>query len=110
MKKTTAQIIRDELKKAELIGLPSKVDKLATKMDEMADAAKIIRENEQNLKDLGGLKHRLDTLDKIMVTVDKIAGGIQTYQQEQTLNSNKLSKHSDRLEIIEKHLNITATT
>lgn len=87
MKKTTAQIVRDELKRAKLIELPGKVDGLSAKvdnlsnrMDDMADAAKIIRENEQNLKDLGTLKSRLDILDKIYITVDKIAGEVTTYR------------------------------
>ena len=59
---------------------------------------KILKENEENLKNLGTLKQRLDTLDKIMVTVDKIAGSIQTYQQEQALLSSKVSDHTDDIE------------
>lgn len=71
MKKSTTRIVRDELKKTKLIGLSVKVDNLSNKIGEMADAAKIIRENEQNLKDLGTLKSRLHLLDKIYVTVKK---------------------------------------
>jgi chromosome segregation ATPase len=87
--------------------ISAKIDRNQKALDQLDDVGRILRENEQNLKDLGGLKHRLDTLDKIMVTVDKIAGSIQTYQQEQTLNSNKLSTHDDRLEKIEKHLHFS---
>lgn len=123
MKKTIAQIFRDELKRAKLISLPNKVnglsskvdgisgkvDNLAKRMDEMADAAKIIRENEQNLKDLGNLKNRLDLLDKIYVKVDKIAGEVTTYRGQQELNSGKLTDHDNRIEKVEKHLHLTAT-
>src|SRR3989339_35202 len=82
------RLFQKELKKAKLTSLPGKVDNLSNRMDEMTDAAKIIRDNEQNLKDLGGLKNRLETLDKIMVTVDKIAGDMSAYREEQTLHAN----------------------
>lgn len=102
MKKTTAQIVRDELKKARL-------DTVAKDVDVIKDAARIIRENEQNLKDLGTLKGRLDLLDKIYLTVDKIAGEVTTYRQQQELNSGKLTSHDDRLVKIEKHLHFSIT-
>jgi len=91
------RLFQKELKKAGL-------DKV--NVDNILDSARVIRENEQNLKDLGGLKKRLDILDKIMTTVDKIAGGIDKYDKEQTLNSKTLSDHNDRLEKVEKHLNL----
>ncbi len=116
MKKTTAQIVRDELRKAKLIDLPKKVDDLSkqvksisSRMDSMNNAAKIIEENEQNLKDLGGLKHRLDILDDIFTKVDKIAGEVTTYREQQELNSKTLSDHDDRIERVEKHLNLPAS-
>ncbi len=84
----------------------SKIDRNQKVLDQIDDAARILQDNEQNLKDLGGLKQRLDTLDHIMISVDKIAGSIQTYRQEQVLNSDKLSKHDDRLEKIETHLSL----
>ena len=65
---------------------------------------RILRENEQNLKDLGSLKHRLTTLDRIMITVDKIAGSMQSYQQEQILRSDALTDHSDKIEAHEARL------
>lgn len=96
----------ETVSKQDIRKLSSKIDKNQKALDQLDDVGRILKENEQNLKNLGGLKHRLDTLDKIMVTVDKIAGSIQTYQQEQTLNSNTLSLHENRLEKIEKHVHL----
>ena len=104
----TKKIDRNQKALDQLDGISKKIDRNQKALDQLDGVGRILRDNEQNLKDLGGLKHRLDTLDKIMVTVDKIAGGIQTYQQEQVLNSGKLSNHEDRLEKVEKHLNISA--
>ena len=53
---------------------------------------KILQENEENLKQLGTLHQRLDTLDKIMVTVDKMAGSMQTYQQEIALSLREFQR------------------
>jgi hypothetical protein len=94
------------LTKKDIQGLSNKIDKNQKALDQIDDVARILRENEENLKDLGGLKHRLDTLDRIMVTVDKMAGDMQTYRQEQTINAHTLSKHEDRLEKVEKILHI----
>ncbi|MCX6793744.1 MAG: hypothetical protein NTY06_01430 [Candidatus Gottesmanbacteria bacterium] len=101
MKKSTAQIVRDELKKIRL-------DTIAEKIDQIDEAVHIIKENEQNLKDLGNLKGRLDLLDKIYITVDKIAGEVTSYREQQELNSAKLVTHGDRIEKIEKHLHFPA--
>lgn len=87
--------------------LSTKIDRNQKTLDQLDDVGRIIRENEENLKNLSGLQHRLDTLDKIFVTVDKMAGDAQSYQQEQELNSGRLSNHEDRLETIEKHLKIS---
>lgn len=86
-----------------------KNDNPTKQMDDISDAARIIRENEQNLKDLGGLKNRLDLLDKIMTKVDKIAGEVTAYREQQELNSEKLTDHDDRIEKVEQHLNLPAT-
>lgn len=110
IKALSAKIDRNQKALDQLDDISAKIDRNQKALDQIDDVARILRENEQNLKDLGGLKHRLDTLDKIMVTVDKIAGGMQKYEQEQTLNSNKLSEHSDRLDRIEKHLHIPPIT
>lgn len=96
--------------KTDINTLSKKIDTNQKALDQIEDVTKILRENEQNLKDLGGLKNRLDTLDKIMVTVDKIAGSIQTYQTEQALNSNSISNLTDRMEKVETHLNLPVTS
>ncbi len=84
----------------------SKIDRNQKALDQIDNVARILRDNEQNLKDLGGLKDRLDLLDKIYKSVDKIAGEVTIYREQQELNSNKLSKHDERFEVIEKHLHL----
>jgi len=93
------RLFQKELKKARL-------DKIADKVDVIEDAVRIIKENEQNLKDLGGLKNRLDLLDKIYEKVDKIAGEVTSYRGQQELNGAKLSRHDERIETVEKHLHL----
>ncbi len=83
-----------------------KIDRNQSSLDKIEDVSRILAENEQNLKDLGSLKHRLDTLDKILVSVDKIAGEVTSYREQQELNSSKLTDHDDRIEKVEKHLNL----
>jgi len=104
IQKLSSKIDRNQKALNQLDDISKKIDRNQKALDQLDDVGRILRENEQNLKDLGGLKNRLDTLDKILVTVDKMAGSMQAYQQEQGLNSNKLSNHEDRLETIEKHL------
>ncbi len=43
----------------------AKIDRNQKALDQIDDVARILRDNEQNLKDLGGLKDRLDLLDVI---------------------------------------------
>jgi GTP1/Obg family GTP-binding protein len=102
----SAKIDRNQKSLDQLDTISAKIDRNQKALDQLDDVGRILRENEQNLKELGGLKHRLDTLDKIMVTVDKIAGTMHKYDEEQTLNSNTLTKHHDRLEKIETVLHI----
>lgn len=78
-------------------------------VEQINNAARIIGENEQNLKDLGTLKSRLDLLDKIYVKIDKIAGEVTSYREQQELNSARLTDHGDRIEKVEKHLHLTET-
>jgi len=73
----------------------------------MNDSKKRIIEKEQNVKNINGLQHYFDTIDKIFAIVNKLAGEVTTYRGQQELNSNTLSKHDDRIETIEKHLNIS---
>lgn len=61
--------------------------------DEM-DVKKIVREELESTKP----KWLVEKLDKLYELVDKIAGGIKDYREEQELNANKLSDHSDELE------------
>lgn len=97
----TRQDIRD---------LSAKIDRNQKALDQLDHVGRIIRENEKNLRNLSGLQHRLDTLDKIFVTVDKMAGDMQPYRQEQELNAKQLSDHEDRLETVEKHIKITSVS
>lgn len=110
-KKIATAVTKRDIKKlsTKIDRVTKKIDRNQRSLDELDEVGRILRENEQNLKDLGGLKQRLDTLDKIMVTVDKIAGAIQAFREEQTLASGRLSNHEDRLEKVEKHLNISTT-
>jgi len=52
---------------------------------------------------------RLDLLDKIFTSVDKLVGEVKGYREQQELNSGKLADHDDRLEKVEKHLHIPVT-
>ena len=86
----------------------AKIDRNQKALDQIDDVARILRENEQNLKDLGTLKSRLDLLDNIYVKIDKIAGDVSSYRQQQELNSEKLADHDERIEKVEKHLHLPA--
>ena len=86
----------------------AKIDRNQKALDQIDDVARILRENEQNLKDLGTLKSRLDLLDKIYVKIDKIAGDVTAYREQQELNSGTLAEHDDRIEKVEKHLHLPA--
>lgn len=52
---------------------------------------------------------RLDLLDKILTSVDKLVGEVKGYREQQELNSGKLADHDDRIEKVEKHLHIPVT-
>ena len=52
---------------------------------------------------------RLDLLDKILTSVDKLVGEIKGYREQQELNSGKLTDHDDRIEKVEKHLHFPIT-
>ena len=59
---------------------------------------------------------RLDLLDKILTSVDKLVFEVKGYREEQELNSSKLSLHDDELEknkfkidLIEKHIHLAST-
>ena len=105
----------DTVTKSDIKSLAHKIDDVSAKidrnqkaLDQIDDVARILRDNEQNLKDLGNLKNRLDLLDKIYEKVDKIAGEVTSYRGQQELNSTKLSGHDERIERVEKHLHLPA--
>ena len=59
---------------------------------------------------------RLDLLDKILTSVDKLVFEVKGYREEQELNSSKLSLHDDEIEknkfkidLIEKHIHLAST-
>lgn len=104
-----ALIELDVPSKTDIKALSQKIDRNQKALDQIDDVARILRENEQNLKDLGTLKSRLDLLDKIYVKIDKIAGEVTTYREEQELNSAKLANHDDRIGKVEKHLHLPVT-
>lgn len=45
---------------------------------------------------------RLDLLDKILTSIDKLVGEIKGYREEQALNSGTLVDHETRIEKLEK--------
>lgn len=55
----------------------------------------------------GKVMEKLDKLDKISEQVDWLAGKYQGHEEEHTLLNNKVSEHSDNLEIINEKLGIT---
>jgi HD superfamily phosphodiesterase len=47
---------------------------------------------------------RLDLLDKILTSVDKLVGEVKGYREEQELNANKIADHTDQLEKQKTHI------
>lgn len=64
---------------------------------------------DDKLRDTGldQVPKRLDLLDKILTSVDKLVGEVKGYREQQELNSGKLATHDDRIEKVEKHLHIS---
>lgn len=52
---------------------------------------------------LDQLPKRLKTLDKILVSVDKMAGEMQKYREEQELHTNTHDRLDTRVARLEKH-------
>jgi prefoldin subunit 5 len=50
---------------------------------------------------------KLDKLDKLSEQMDWLMGKYQSHDEEHTLLNNKVSEHSDNLEIINEKLGIT---
>ncbi|MBI5613298.1 hypothetical protein HY947_00040 [Candidatus Gottesmanbacteria bacterium] len=109
IKSLSDKIDRNQKSLDSLDDISKKIDRNQKSLDQIDNLTRILNENEQNLKDLGGLKERLDLLDKIYVKIDKIAGDVMTYRNQQELNSAEISKHNDRIETLEKHAGIAAS-
>jgi len=50
----------------------------------------------------------LPTKDEFYTKMDEVMGELKTIREEQTLQSQHLSAHDDRIEKIESHLGITS--
>jgi HD superfamily phosphodiesterase len=74
-----------------------------------ADDVRDILDDKLRETKLDQVPKRLDLLDKIFTSVDKLVGEIKGYREQQELNSAKLSDHDDRIEKVEKHLHLPAT-
>lgn len=51
---------------------------------------------------------KLDKIDKISEQLDWLIGKYKAHDEEHTLLNGRVSDHSDRLEVIEEKLSITA--
>lgn len=58
------------------------------------DVKKIVHEEFENTKP----KWLVEKLDKLYEMLDKIAGGIKDFREEQDIMGNRVSEHSDELE------------
>jgi hypothetical protein len=62
---------------------------------------------EEKLVTKDDLRH-LPTKDEFYTKMDEVMGELKTIREEQTLQSQHLSDHDDRLEKIEDHLGISS--
>lgn len=69
-----------------------------------ADDVRDILDDKLRKTELDQVPKRLDLLDRILTSVDKLVGEIKGYREQQELNSDTLIRHNDRIEKIEKHL------
>jgi hypothetical protein len=74
-----------------------------------ADDVRDILDDKFRETGLDQVPKRLDLLDKILTSVDKLVGEVKGYREQQELNSGKLADHDDRIEKVEKHLHIPVT-
>jgi HD superfamily phosphodiesterase len=74
-----------------------------------ADDVRDILDDKLRETGLDQVPKRLDLLDRILTSVDKLVEEIKGYREQQELNSDKLSRHDDRIEKIEKHLHFPIT-
>lgn len=73
-----------------------------------ADDVRDILDDKLRETGLDQVPKRLNLLDKILTSVDKLVGEVKGYREQQELNSGKLAGHDDRIEKIEKHLHLPA--
>ena len=71
-----------------------------------ADDVRDILDDKLRETGLDQVPKRLDLLDKILTSVDKLVGEVKEYREQQELNSGKLADHDDRIEKVEKHLHL----
>lgn len=71
-----------------------------------ADDVRLILDDKLRETGLDQVPKRLGTLDKILTSVAALVGEVKGYREEQELNAEKLSKHDDILEKIQKHLRL----
>lgn len=72
-----------------------------------ADDVRYILDDKLRETGLDQVPKRLNILDKILTSVDRLVGEVKGYREEQELNANKLSVHDDQLKRIGKHLHLT---
>ncbi len=71
-----------------------------------ADDVRDILDDKLRETGLDQVPKRLNLLDKILTSVDKLVGEVKDYREQQELNSGKLAEHDDRIEKVEKHLHL----
>ena len=69
----------------------------------MADDVRDIMDDKFRETGLDQLPKRLKTLDKILVSVDKMAGEMHKYRQEQELHTNTHDRLDERVTRLERH-------
>jgi hypothetical protein len=85
----------------ELMKKIKKSSGLSQKMDHVID---LIEGNQESLHQLETISRQLNVLDSMFVKIDQIAGDTKSYREQQELNSNTLTEHTERIENVERHL------
>jgi hypothetical protein len=69
-----------------------------------ADDVRDILDDKLRETGLDQVPKRLNLLDKILTSVDKLVGEVKGYREEQELNANKIANHDDQLEKQKTHI------
>jgi len=72
-----------------------------------ADDVRDILDEKLRETGLDQVPKRINLLDKILTSVDKLVGEVRDYREQQELNSGKLDDNEERIEKVEKHLHLT---